>query len=75
LRFRLARVRSLDAVHGRVAGVLDLDPVVAATRAVGSIAAFRHYTLQSHVAGCAEEIGSDLTLLERADEDSVWPAR
>jgi hypothetical protein len=52
--------RSLDPVHGRVAGDLDLDPVVAATRAVGSIAAFRHHALQSHAAGCAEEIRSDL---------------
>jgi hypothetical protein len=68
-------VRSLDPVHGRVAGVLHLNPVVAATRAVGSIAAFRHHALQSHVAGGAEEIRSDLTLLERADEDSVRPAR
>ena len=68
-------MRSLDPVHGRVAGVLDLDPVVAATRAVGSIAAFRHHALQSHVAGCAEEIRFDLTLLERADEDPVRRVR
>jgi len=42
---------------------------------IGPVAALRHQSLQSHVAGGAKQIRSDLALLERRNEDTVRPAR
>jgi hypothetical protein len=39
------------------------------------LSALRDQALKLHVAGGAEEIGADLTLLEWADENAVRPAR
>jgi len=53
--------------------VLDLSPVLRPAALIGPVAAFRHQPLQSHVAGGAEEIRSDLALLERIDEETLRP--
>ena len=45
-----------------------------ASCAIGSVFAFRDQALEAELACLAEEIRSDSTLLERADEDAVRPA-
>jgi hypothetical protein len=42
---------------------------------MGAVAALRHHALQPHLAGCPEQVRSDLALLEWGDEDAVRPAR
>ena len=51
--------------------VLDFDPVSAATGAVRSIGPLRHHALKAHVARRPEQVGADLALLERGDENPV----
>jgi hypothetical protein len=38
------------------------------------VPALRHQSLQPHAAGGAEEVGADLALLERRDEDALRSA-
>jgi hypothetical protein len=58
-----------------VLAVLHLDPVLRPAAPIGAASALRDQALKAHVAGGAEEIGTDLTLLEWADEDAVRPTR
>ena len=51
--------------------VLDLDPVIATAGAIRTIGPLTHHALKAHAAGGAEEVGTDLALFERRDEDSV----
>jgi hypothetical protein len=39
-----------------------------------AVSTLRDQALKSNVASCAEKIGTDLALLEGADEDAVRPA-
>jgi hypothetical protein len=54
--------------------VLHFDPVLRASRLIGAVAAFRHQAFQPHVAGGAEQVGTDLAPFERRDKDAVRPA-
>jgi len=42
-----------------------------ATGAVRAIGPLRHHAFEPHVAGGPEQVGTDLTLLERGDENPV----
>jgi hypothetical protein len=53
--------------------VLHLDPVLRSAAPIRAVPTLRDQTLKAHVAGGAEEIRADLTLLEWADEDAVRP--
>jgi len=48
--------------------VLHLDPVLRSPATVRPIGAFRNQALEPHVAGRAEEIGSDLGVFEVGEE-------
>jgi hypothetical protein len=68
-----SRERLLDPIHRRVTSVLDLDPVRRAAGAVPALAALGNHALQPELAGVAEQVWSDLALLEVADEDAIRP--
>jgi hypothetical protein len=55
-------------------GVLDLAPVWGPAGAIGSVTAFRYQTLQPHPTGRSKQIGTDLALFERRNEDAVRSA-
>jgi hypothetical protein len=65
----------LYAMHCRVVRVLDLDPVLTLTGAIGALAVLRDQPLQSHVAGRAEKVRADVSRLERCREDALTAAR
>ena len=54
--------------------VLHLDPILRPAALIGPVAALAHQPLKPHVAGGAKQVRPDLALLERSDEDAVWPA-
>ena len=51
--------------------VLNLDPVLLTATTVWSIEMLGDQSLQSHPAGCREEIRTDLAAFERIDEDTL----
>jgi hypothetical protein len=60
---------------GRMVAVLDLDRVFQSAGTIGTIGPLTHHALEPHVAGGAKQVGTDLALLERRDEDAVGAAR
>src|SRR6516165_4490454 len=69
---RLAGKRTLQyAAHRRMLPVLHLHPILRPAALIRPVAALRHQSLQSHVAGGAKQARTDLTLLEGRDEDAV----
>src|SRR6516225_8758222 len=72
---RLAGKRTLQyAAHRRMLPVLHLHPILRPAALIRPVAALRHQSLQSHVAGGAKQARTDLTLLEGRDEDAVRSA-
>jgi hypothetical protein len=59
----------------QVAGNQAKGSITLAGCLIWPVAALRHQSLQSRAAGGAKQVGPDLTLLERHDEDAVRPAR
>ena len=59
-----------DAAHGWMLPVLDLDPVIAPTAAVGALAMLRDQTFKPHAACRLEQ---NLALLEWRHEDPLGP--
>jgi hypothetical protein len=55
--------------------VLYLYPVLRSAAPIRPVSALRDQASEPNIAGCAEKVGADLALLERADEDAVRPAR
>jgi hypothetical protein len=53
--------------------VLDLDPIVRAACAVGTVPALRHKTLKPEIAGLPEQVRADLALFELANENTFRP--
>src|SRR5262245_24323799 len=53
--------------------VLHLDPVIAAASAIGALGVLRHQPLQIEFAGLAKQVGADLALLERRNENPSPP--
>ena len=47
--------------------VLHLDPVLRPAALIRPVAALRHQAFEAHLAGSAEEVGTDLALFERPD--------
>ena len=66
-------MRFLHPIESLVLPVLHFDPVLAATAAIGPIAMFRNQSLEAELAGFAEEIWSDFSLLKGIDEDPLRP--
>ena len=62
-------------VHGGVLAVLDLDPVLRSAGAIGAVGPLTHHALKAHVARGPEQVGTDLALLERGDENPVGLTR
>jgi hypothetical protein len=62
-----------DAAHGWMLPVLDLDPVIAPTAAVGALAMLRDQTFKPHAAGRLEQLRPNLALLEWRHEDPLGP--
>jgi hypothetical protein len=58
-----------ERLHRRMRAVLHLDPVLRPAGAIRPIAAFG--TLQSHHAGVAKQLGTDLTLLKARSRRST----
>jgi len=54
--------------------VLYLYPVLRPAALVGPVATLRHESLQTHLAGRAEQVGADLAAFERIDENSLGSA-
>ena len=59
---------------GRMLAVLVLDPVLRSASAIGAISPLTHHALKAHVARGPEQVGTNLALLERGDEDAVGAA-
>jgi hypothetical protein len=53
--------------------VFHLDPV-ASPRSIAPILALRHNPFGSHPAGCCEQFGPNLTVLDRRHEDALRAA-
>jgi len=54
--------------------VLDLHPVLRPASLIGPVPALRHQPFKTHVAGGTKQIGADLALFERCNEDAIRSA-
>jgi hypothetical protein len=58
-----------------VCSVLDLHPVPRGAGPVRPVTSFRHHAFEPHFARGLEQLGTDLALFERRDEDAIGPPR